>query len=471
MPQSDRPNILHLMVDQMRSDVVGVNGSPICRTPTLDRLAQEGINYGEAYTPAGICSPARASMVTGRYPHNNGIYNNCSQPETLQEELPAEEITFSELLNEAGYRLGHVGKWHIGRKGEPKARGFHDVGAQSIAGYRRQLGLPAQPPTPPDALYADYANDTFIISGTEQMPEEGNLMYYFAEEGMRLLREYEHRQPFYLRVDFNGPHHPYVIPEPWASLYDPQQIPPWPNFHDEFENKPQVHIRHKFHRGVHNFTWADWQPAVAKYFGYVTYLDSLFAKLLQTLDDLGIRDDTLVIYNTDHGDFTGSHGQFNKGPLLYQEVYHIPLIMRWPGQIPAGTATTRFASLIDIMPTILEAADLPAPENMDGSALQPLWRDPEHASWRDTLGCEFHGDEVGLFSSRMIRYAHYKFVYNPHAVDELYDLARDPHELENRCEDPAYQDARRDLERRLMVWMNETTDPWRRWAAKWLPLS
>ena len=139
-------------------------------------------------------------------------------------------------------------------------------------------------------------------------------MYYFAEEGMRLLREYHNHQPFYLRVDFNGPHHPYVVPEPWASLYDPNEIPPWPNFYDTFENKPQVHLRHKFHRGVQDFTWEDWQPAVAKYFGYVSYLDSLFAKLLQTLDDLGIRDETLVIFNTDHGDFTGSHGQFNKGP-------------------------------------------------------------------------------------------------------------------------------------------------------------
>ncbi len=471
MATTKRPNILHIMVDQMRFDMVGVNGSPICRTPTLDRLANEGINYAEAYTPAGICSPARASMVTGRYPHNNGIYNNCSQGETIREELPAEEITYSELLNEASYRLGHVGKWHIGRENGPKKRGFHDVGAESIADYRRQLGLPVQPPTPPDALYAYYPNDEFLISGTEQLPEEGNQMYYFAEEGMRLLREYADKQPFYLRVDFNGPHHPYVVPEPWASMYDPQQIPPWPNFHDTFENKPQVHIRHKFHRGVQDFTWEDWQPAVAKYFGYVSFLDALFAKLLQTLDDLGIRDDTLVIYNTDHGDFTGSHGQFNKGPLLYQEVYHIPLIMRWPDQIPAGVTTSHFTSLIDIMPTILQAADLPIPDNLDGEALQPLWSDPQDPEWREVLGCEFHGDEVGLFSSRLIRYKHYKFVYNPHAIDELYDLESDPYELVNRCDDPAYKDIRHDLLRRFMVWMNETQDPWRRWAGKWLPLT
>lgn len=471
MADARRPNILHIMVDQMRFDMVGANGSPICRTPTLDLLAREGINFAEAYTPAGICSPARASMVTGRYPHNNGIYNNCSQGETIQEELTAEEITYSELLNEAGYRLGHVGKWHIGRDDGPKNRGFHDVGARDLAGYRQQLGLPVKPPTPPDALYADYPNDEFIISGTEQLPVEGNQMYYFTEEGMRLLREYQDQQPFYLRVDYNGPHHPYVIPEPWASLYDPDKIPPWPNFYDTFENKPQVHLRHKFHRGVHNFTWEDWQPAVAKYFGYISYLDELFAKLLQTLDDLGIRDETLVIYNTDHGDFTGGHGQFNKGPLLYQEVYHIPLIMRWPAQIPAGTTSAHLTSLIDIMPTILQAANLPVPDNLDGAALQPLWHDPQHESWREVLGCEFHGDEVGLFTSRLIRYRNFKYVYNPHAIDELYDLESDPYELVNCCNDPAYHDIRHDLQRRLLVWMNETHDPWRRWAGKWLPLN
>ena len=471
MANTNRPNILHIMVDQMRFDVLGVNGSQICRTPTLDRLAQEGVNYAEAYTPAGICSPARASMVTGRYSHNHGIYNNCHMDDSILVELPPEEVTYGELLNGLGYRLGHVGKWHIGRENGPTTRGSHDVGAQSIGDYRRQRGIPVIPPTPPDAVYATYPNEQFLISGTEQIPEEGNLMYYFAEEGMRLLREYDDQQPFYLRVDFNGPHHPYVVPEPWASLYDPQQIPPWPNFYDTLEKKPQVHTRHKHHRGVQNFTWEDWQPAVAKYFGYVSFLDSLFAKLLQTLDNLGIRNETLVIFNTDHGDFTGSHGQFNKGPLLYQEVYHIPMVMRWPGQIPVGTTTAQFVSLIDIMPTILRATDLPIPENIDGKALQPLWRDPQHAAWRDTIGCEFHGDECGLFSSRLIRYQHYKFVYNPHAIDELYDLERDPHELENRFDDPAYREIRHDLQRRLLVWMNETTDPWRHWAAKWLPLT
>ena len=216
-------------------------------------------------------------MVTGRFPHNHGIYNNCSQGETLQEELPAEEITYSELLNEAGYRLGHVGKWHIGRDMAGPRRGAFTTWARkaspsiddsSACPRARRIRRTRSMPTIP--------NDEFSISGTEQLPVEGNLMYYFAEEGMRLLREYSDNQPFYLRVDFNGPHHPYVVPEPWASMYDPQQIPPWPNFHDTFENKPQVHLRHKFHRGVHNFTWEDWQPAVAKYFGYVSYLDSLF---------------------------------------------------------------------------------------------------------------------------------------------------------------------------------------------------
>ena len=471
MAKTKRPNILHIMVDQMRFDVVGANGSPMCRTPTLDRLAGEGINFTEAYTPEGICTPARASLATGRYSHNHGMQNNCHGDYAILDELPAEEVTFSELLNESGYRLGHVGKWHIGRYTGPEARGFHDVGARNFPEYRRGLGIAAKPPPPEDAVFADFPNERFLISGTEQVPEEGNLMYYFANEGSRLLQEYREQQPFYLRIDFNGPHHPYVIPEPWASLYDPQQIPPWPNFYDTFENKPQVHLRHKYHRGVQDFTWEDWQPAVAKYFGYVTYLDALFAKLLQTLDDLGLREETLVIFNTDHGDFTGSHGQFNKGPLLYQEVYHIPVMMRWPGQVPAGVSCDRLVSTIDLMPTILSAANLSEPQNLNGAALQPLWQDAQHPSWRDTVVSEFHGDEVGHFSTRMLRHKHYKLVYSPHAVDELYDLKRDPHELENRIDDLDYKDIQLDLRRRLFVWMNETSDPLAFWAEKWLPLS
>ena len=243
MANTNRPNILHIMVDQMRFDVLGVNGSPICRTPTLDRLAQEGVNYAEAYTPAGICSPARASMVTGRYSHNHGIYNNCHMDDSILVELPPEEVTYSELLNELGYRLGHVGKWHIGRENGPTTRGFHDVGAQSIGDYRRQLGM-----SPSVRRHRRTRSMPPILTSNSSFParssyrKKATLMYYFAEEGMRLLREYDDQQPFYLRVDFNGPHHPYVVPEPWASLYDPQQIPPWPNFYDTLEKKPQVHV-------------------------------------------------------------------------------------------------------------------------------------------------------------------------------------------------------------------------------------
>jgi arylsulfatase A-like enzyme len=465
LPAARPSNVLMVVTDQLRRDVVGAYGSPICRTPSLDRLAAGGARFDACLAPAAICSPSRASLLTGRYPHGHGILNNTHEPDALRTELPAGIPTFSELLRDAGYRLGHVGKWHIGRRGAADL-GFTDVhsnpdrftvmGAEPIADTDQPLVEP---------IYAQFPHGRLLAGGIDPRPTEETATHRHVDAAISCLESYAAGDaPFLLRLDLEGPHHPYSPPEAYAGLYEPASIPPWPNWIDDLDGKPAAQRRSMDHHGVEGWSWEDWQPLVARYFGYVTFIDAEIGRLLDAVDRLGLTDDLVVILTTDHGDMTGSHGgQFNKGPMMYDEIYRIPLLVRAPGIGPAGTCRTPVTSLA-LMPTILELAGVARPPGLHADSLVPMLVDPESQPADGAAFAEYHGDEWGLYSQRMVRTPRAKLVYSPHGSDELYDLDDDPAELVNRHDDPALASVRRDLERRLLDWMVRTDDPLALWA-------
>jgi arylsulfatase A-like enzyme len=464
------PNVLMIVTDQERTDVLGSYGSPICETPNLDQLAADGVRFETCVTPTAICSPSRASMLTGLFPHGHGILNNTHEPDALRTELPADVPTFPELLRSAGYRLGFVGKWHVGRTG-PSSRGFHDTASvpdDTVA----TPGKPAIVPDEPllrDPIYARYRQGQLLIAGVDPRPIEENETHEDADAAIGLLERYATLgTPFCLRLDFQGPHHPYMPPEPYASMYEPSAIPPWPNFEDAAPNKPAAQRRLIEQRGVTGWTWRDWQPAVARYFGFVTYIDHEIGRVLGALNRLGLHDSTVVIHTADHGDMTGSHGgQFNKGPLMYDEIYRIPLIVRDPRNPVTGVCRAPVGSLA-IMPTILELAGVPRPPGLHAQSLVPMLVDPETCRTDGAAFAEYHGEEWGLYSQRMIRTVNAKYVYSPHGTDELYHLGTDPHELRNLIDDPASGSLLAELRTRLIDWMTETDDPLALWARRLL---
>jgi arylsulfatase A-like enzyme len=476
---ADRPNVLLLIQDQLRYDVF--HDQELCHTPTLDRLRADGITFERHHTTAGICSPARGSLFTGLYPHRHGILNNVHGTDALARDLSRQEATLGEILRDAGYRTGYVGKWHLGTREGPGDRGFVDNRAsdeylergERFRPYRDLFGAPTTQAVftryrPPGPDVADrWPRRPFPLYSVGPVTEEVLPATAVTEEATTLLREYGRTgEPFFLVVSFVEPHWPSALPEPFVSMYDPASIPPWPNFDDPFVDKPATNRAGPDHFGVADFTWEDWQPVVARYLGAVSFVDELGGRLLATLEDAGLADRTVVMATADHGDMTGSHRQFNKGPLMYEEVYRIPLVLRGPG-VPAGASCDRLTSHIDILPTILELANVQGTVEGHGRSLVPLLRegDPE---WRDALMCEFHGDEFGLYSQRMVRAGPYKFVYNPNDVSELYDLDADPGELHNLAVDPQRADVRRTLEVRLLEAMYETEDPLREWAVNML---
>lgn len=466
MPPESIPNVVIILTDQLRYDVLGVNGSSICRTPALDRLAHQGMRFTNAYTPCGLCTPARASVLTGRYPHKHGLLTNNDMYHAVREDLPDGEVGFGSLLRDEGWSCGYVGKWHVGVKRLPSDFGF--VG-MDLPGYGH-----------PGALYQEYLEKRALsapnvvgetigppgLSATLSGPVEATIPYFLTEYSNDLLHQFAERrrrsgQPFLLWCNFWGPHTPYFCVEPYASMYDPQAIPPWPNYHDTLAGKPAIHRRF-LETGFETSRkgpWEQWQPVVAKYWGRVTQIDAQIGRILETLDQLGLADDTVVIFGTDHGDSVGQHGGlFDKGPFMYEEVYHVPLIVRWPGQVASDATDGRFVSLVDLMPTILDLAGVPVPVGVDGHSLRPLLQGQEPEDWPDYAVAEWHGHRF-LYSQRMVRWNHYKYVFNPGDVDELYDLEADPHELHNRIDDPEMKELKGHLEQELLQHLKDSRDP------------
>jgi arylsulfatase A-like enzyme len=506
----NRPNVLLLLTDQERYDVSAprdsedASGTPDVQTPAMDRLQAEGMRFDRAYTPVSICSSARASLLTGLYPHAHGMLNNCHEADAVRPNLPSDLPTFGELLADAGYDNTYVGKWHVGRDQTPADFGFeylgggdshHDDADPAFLEYLDEHGVEPGAIELEDAVYTNDETDE-PIAATNPVPEEATRTYYLAEQTVERIRELgegdrddgndrdgegdhgsdENEEPFFHRTDFLGPHHPYVVPEPYASMYDPEDIEPWPTFAETFDGKPRAHEQYLSYRNVEGFDWDRWSRAVAKYFGFVTFIDRQIGRILDALDEAGLADDTVVVHAADHGDFTGSHRQFNKGPMMYEETYHVPLMARWPGRTDPGTGRDEFVHLHDLMPTFLEIGGVEPPEGIHGRSLVPLLEGnaPGDGSdgaanpddWRDSAFAQYHGDEFGLYSQRMVRTDDYKFVYNGPDRNELYDLRDDPHELRNLIDHPEYEAVRDELAERLARWMRETNDGLSQWVGE-----
>jgi len=471
---SAEPNILLLLTDQERYDVISGCRSHVA-TPNLDRLSSEGMTFERAYTPVGICTSARASLLTGLYPHNHGMLNNCHEPDAIREDLSPELPTFGTLLADRGYRNTYAGKWHVGRNRTPADFGFEYIGGgdgghestdSDFRQYQRDLGVSPDEAEIRDPIYTDQRREPTLIAGGTTMPKEATRTYYVAERTIeRLERSTGTDRPLFHRTDFVGPHHPYLVPEPYASMYDPADIERWGNFDETFDGKPRAHEQFLGYRGVADMDWETWAEAVSKYFGFVTFIDEQIGRILDAVDTY-LDDETVVVHTSDHGDLTGSHRQFNKGPMMYEEVYHIPLLVRWPGTVEPGSTCTEFVRLLDLMPTFLEMGGVEPTMETDGRSLLPLLRGNTPTEWPESVYAEYHGEEFGLYSQRMVRTDRYKYVHNAPDINELYDLDRDPDELHNRIDHPEYRSVRDRLEATLLEWMTETDDPITTWTRK-----
>lgn len=462
------PNVLLMFADQQRFDSVECNGAPICATPHLDRLAEHGQRFTNAYTPISLCSPARASLLTGLYPHNHGQLANLRNFNGVFDTQVLDKPAWTQLLAAAGYQTAYVGKWHLPKEHDPHwgidewhttgdfFRSLRERGVQH-AGYAQEVQR------------LEWGGDA-PFCGRSVLRAEEKEEAWDSERAIGALERFAASadgRPFALTVSFFGPHFPYAVPAPYDTMYDPALVPLWRNFDEHFHGKPTIQQREQLRWNASHLTWVDWQRVIAHYWGYCTYIDAQVGRILDRLDALGLTDNTLIIYTSDHGDMLGSHRLFNKGPYMYDETYRVPLIIRWPHETGCHAVSNAFVNGVDLMPTILDVCGVTAPENIDGRSLTPLRTDDPPDDWRDDVFAEFHGYEPCLFTQRMVRTASWKYIYNPCAEDELYDVVSDPGELHNLANDLGYKHVLRRMKERLVAWLHETgdsigeDDPWK----------
>ena len=467
----DRPNILLILTDQWRIDAFSGNGNSIVRTPNVDRLMAEGVTFDGATSSCPICTPARASLHTGLFPHAHGLLNNTHDIDRVRDELPDEQVCFSETLSKNGYRTGYAGKWHIGSEETMMVRGYQKVarlGEQDDYLRRRGIAIPDGPRWPYAEDYVfevDAHGQPYGTAGRACGTLENHFEWYLKERTVEHLEDFaatynEDGTPFFCVCSFPGPHFPHIVPEPYISMYDPTAIEPWANWDDPFEGKPASHARLRELRGCGGRTWEEWSKLVAAYYGHCTMLDDLVGDLMKTLERLGLDASTHVVFTTDHGDMTGSHGLFNKGCVMYDEVVRIPMVVRPAGGLEAPRRAREFVHLHELAPTFLDWAGLEPERPMHGGSLRGLIEGGEELG-RESSFSEYHGDEFGLTTIRMVRTWKWKYVYQPFGVDELYDLEADAAELNNLADSPAHEDTLAQMRRRMYEWMVRVDDKFR----------
>lgn len=446
---SKQPNILILMTDQMQGRVLEA-GHP-CQTPHLDRLAQRGVRVSRAYTPNPVCSPARASMMTGRLPHSHGVLTvtHCVDEDQacLREDLPH----FAQQLEQAGYVTSLWGKSHIERSNDLARFGWTHSAVNGSPAYRacadslRDAGADDEPAS--DAGLTLHQTVTGppgyrpgLLYATTDVPAQQRGMGVSTELGLAFLQEQldrpaTQRQPWCCMVSITEPHDPFVTHSEALAAYDIDALTLPENFTDDLANRPGLY--RKSARAYVDLTDRQKREAMACYYASITEIDSQFGRLLDALEAAGELDDTVIVLTSDHGELLGAHGLYLKNVGAFEETYTIPMLLAGPGVAKGQVADAR-VGLHDLAPTLLDLAGV-APMDTAGESrsFAPLLADPKaYAADFQTGYAEYFGTRYWL-TQRVIWDGPWKLVWNGFDFDELYHLDEDPGELHNRIDDPA----------------------------------
>lgn len=443
-----QPNVLIIMSDQHRYDCTGASGQYPVQTPNIDRIAKEGIWFTNAYTPIPVCGPSRQSFVCGRRPESFGAYWNDGIGLSVSS-LNEHDYSWARDLKNAGYETGYIGKWGGSATADP-----------TKFGYDRYINADKDYAAFRAAKHPSLAYTSGFFGETDPVPLDDAPTHWLAGQACDMLEELSRSgSPWHARINFNEPHPPCRPSEPFASLYDPKQVPEWGSFRDTFENKPYIQQQQLLNWGIENYTWEDWAPTVARYYGIISQMDDAVGIIMQTLAQLGEDENTIVIYTSDHGDMCGGHRMMDKHHILYDDVVKVPLAIRYPGVVAAGQRNDAFVyNALDLPPTLLELLDLPLREEFHGRSLLPLLEGDLPEDWRTSAVSTYNGQQFGLYVQRMLRTMEWKYIWNPTDRDELYDMVNDPNELVNRIADPDCQETVAGLRRSLHEELKRTGD-------------
>jgi len=430
--RADRPNILLIYTDDQALGMTGFEGHPIIKTPNLDRLASESVHFTRCYVPTPQCAPSRACVLTGQYPHTHTVTTNGPA-------LPGHADTFTARLKKAGYACGLVGKWHLPYK-TAKEPGF---------GLLDYVATDVQPWT--------WDNCKVCVQGQETTADKF-LTDWHGDRAIEFIEKF-HDRPFFLWLCFRAPHAPLVYPPGTEQLYPPESIDLPETMYLEDKERPARLNGSVPVKGFKGKTEQDLRQDRSRYYAMITRVDENVGRLLDRLDQLGLRNGTVVVFASDNGWSLGDHGLYAKGPFFYDELIRGPLLVRYPRLTGPGARIDRLVGLVDLAPTFLELAGLTPPVTMQGQSLLPVIRDPQTRGHADEYFFEYDQQQQVKYPARGIVTRNYKFIHYPKATDLLYDLNRDPDEMRNVISTPQSASMVKVLRSRLQRWQEKTKDP------------
>ncbi len=428
--ETRRPNVVFFISDQHRGDLMGCAGNPVVKTPNMDQLAADGVRFDRLYSQWPLCGPSRACFMTGQYPQANGVHFNG-------EIVPIHNPRMARSFQQAGYKTGLTGIVDF----EPRYGKYH--------GYDRYVYY--------RDVYPDYARSHGVddpfgwqrnydragalkVHGSGSLDHAAELHHdaWAADVACDLMEEWKD-EPFFLRVGVRLPHPPYFAPPPYDTMYSPDEVP-------MADSIPRDGILYDGKK----VTYRQLQEATASYYGVTTMVDDNLGKVMRKVDELGLRDNTIFIYCSDHGNKIGHHGEMGK-MTFYDDDARIPFIMRYPGRLTAGRVFDELEEQIDVMPTLLEMCGIEIPRGVQGRSMVAALRGEEK-------GHEYvYGYERNR--SQMICSKDWKYIHNvPTEASMLFNLKEDPAEMNNLFGTPEGAEAERKLKDELLQWHLELTD-------------
>ena len=444
MKNSKKPNILFLMTDQMQARALR---DKKCITPNFDVLAQRGVTFKNAYAANPVCSPSRASLMTGLLPHNHGVLHVIHLVDSDQSLIREDKPHWAQRLQDGGYLTGYVGKWHVERSENLKKYGWDR--------YVPEVHVK------PNLIKSRYIKEMegypkSLLYGVCDTPPEKRPVGRHTDAALSMIEEFAAQdKPWCLFVSSNEPHDPFVCGSDAYSRYNAQDMDLPISANDDLDNKPNLYK--KAARVFSDLSDDEKKEAIACYYASITEIDAQYGRLLTKLDELSVKEDTLVILTSDHGEFLGAHGLYQKNISAFEEAYNIPMILSGAGVSGRGSCEARVGNH-DLCQTILEAAGCAPIDTPDSRSFAKLLGEPNTVfdEWKKGYA-EYFGGRV-LLTQRVVWDKNYKYVFNGFDEDELYDLDDDPYEMVNLIDSHAHRQTVKHMTKLMWEYVKKTGD-------------
>jgi choline-sulfatase len=453
-PEVQYQNIVLIIGDDHSANVLGTYGNEAIRTPNLDRMASNGIQFNQAYSNAPLCSASRQSFLTGLYPHAAGVT-------LLRSPLDEDKITIADHLNQYGYTSAIIGKNHFNDWSQPSNHGFdYKIERKDYNQFIETTDVPDVPDTfatrPPWKPFRDHARtwlNADMLPGGQY--DEFDIGTWYANQAAWFIEENQ-KSPLLLWVGFHEPHSPFNFPVEYRQRYQPDEVP-YPTGSPEDDRWiPQV---------FRDLTEEERKGIIASYYTSVEYLDKNVGIILDKLESLGLTENTLVMYIGDHGYLLNDHKRFEKH-MMWEPAVRSPLIVQGGGQLETGREVDALTEYVDLVPTMLEAVDIAPIEGLQGKSLLPLLKG-DTSGHKDYVFSEFLAD-----NKAMVRGERFKYIFTtgrrdlqqgyatgypaPGITHRLYDVINDPDETTNLYANPEYQQEVERMQEVMIQWFEET---------------